>query len=283
MNNPASSKQPAPVSFRITTKLMSHMPQSLLFPASRVGGFMHYLLSTKKRRAYLDNMAGILSRKRHVRPWRAFQNHTLNIFEMLKAPRQDAHLILGRLQVKGREHLDRAMMENKGLIIATAHLGNWELSGLGLSLMGYPITTIAGEQLNDGWSESVKEWKREHGIRVLSPKRSLRHLYRDLRSGRIVVLHMDGDLYSNGIPLTFLGKAVHMPRGPAHLSRITGSPICFAFCMRRQRDRLEIVVREPFPPPRSEQEEIDITKKLGSEIEECILAEPAQWCIFRRI
>jgi KDO2-lipid IV(A) lauroyltransferase len=244
---------------------------------------MHFLISTAKRRAYLANIAHVAPQRRDFRSWTAFQNHTLNILELLKAPSQEADVILERLTIRGREHLDRAMEDKRGLIVPTIHCGNWELSGLGLALMGYPITTIAGEQLSDGWSESIKNWKREHGIRVISPQHSLRDLYRDLHSGRIIVLHMDGDLYSHGIPLTFLGKPARMPRGPAHLSRITGAAICFAFCMRRNRNHMDITVREPIDPPRTEQAEIDITKKLAADIEECILAEPGQWCIFRRI
>jgi KDO2-lipid IV(A) lauroyltransferase len=283
MNGLDDLKKPAPMSFRITTKLISHMPHSILFPVSRMGGFMHYLISAEKRRAYRANFASVPARRRDCKPWSAFQNHALNILELLKAPTERADAILGRLTVHGREHLDREMKTKKGVIVATVHCGNWELSGLGLALMGYPITTIAGEQLNDGWSESIKNWKRDHGIRVLSPQRSLRDLYRDLHSGRIIVLHMDGDLYSNGIPLTFLGKPARMPRGPAHLSRMTGAAICFAFSMRRKRHHLEITVREPIAPPRTEQAEIDVTKKLTADIEECILAEPGQWCIFRTI
>jgi KDO2-lipid IV(A) lauroyltransferase len=154
---------------------------------------------------------------------------------------------------------------------------------LGLALLGYPITTIAGEQLNDRWSESIKDWKRKYGIRVLSPQRSMRDLYRDLQAGRIIVLHMDGNLFSNGIPATFLGKSAYLPRGPAHLSRVTGAAICYAFCMRRNRNHFDVHVRDAIPPPQSESAEVDVTKKLISEIEECILAEPGQWCIFRRI
>ena len=283
MNKPLRNKKPAPLSYRITSKLVSLCPHWILFPASRVGGFMHYYLSTYKRRAYLDNMADIAQRRQDFKPWSAFQNHALNILELLKAPNQDSDDILNRLTIHGRENLDRAMEGNKGLIIATIHFGNWELSGLGLALLGYPITTIAGEQLNDRWSESIKDWKRKFGIRVLSPQRSMRDLYRDLHAGRIIVLHMDGDLFSNGIPTTFLGKSAHMPRGPAHLSRVTGAAICYTFCMRRDRNHLDIHVRDAIAPPQSEQAEVDITKKLIAEIEECILAEPGQWCIFRRI
>lgn len=244
---------------------------------------MHYLLSTKKRRAYLANIASIVPHKREFKPWSAFQNHALNVLELLKAPHLDADAILERLAIHGRENLDRALEKYRGLIIATIHFGNWELSGLGLARLGYPITTIAGEQLNHGWSESIKDWKRSHGIRVLTPERSLRDLYRDLQSGRIVVLHMDGNLYSNGIPLTFLGKSVLLPRGPAHLSRVTGAAICLAFCTRRRRDHLDITIREAIAPPRSEADEIEITEMLAADFEECILSEPGQWCIFRKI
>jgi KDO2-lipid IV(A) lauroyltransferase len=283
MDTPADKKKLVPLSYRITSKLISFMPQWILFPVSRLGGFVHYLSSAEKRGAYIDNLRGVIPNHHHFKPWTAFQNHALNILELLKAPSENADDILDRLTIHGREYLDQAMGDNKGLIIATVHCGNWELSGLGLALLGYPITTIAGEQLSDGWSDSIKDWKRLYGIRVLSPEHSLRDLYRDLRAGRIIVLHMDGNLYSKGIELTFLGKSTRIPRGPAHLSRITGASLCLAYCMRRNRNHLEIHFHDAITPPRSEQAEVDVTKKLIADIEECILAEPGQWCIFRRI
>jgi KDO2-lipid IV(A) lauroyltransferase len=280
---PAVQNQNLPVSYRLTTGLISIMPHWALFHASRAGGVLHFIISRNKRRYYLDNISPAARTKSGCRPWTAFQNHILNVLELLKAPSESPEDILKRVTIHGRDVFDRAAARNEGLIVVTIHSGNWELSGLALALEGYPITTIAGEQLKAAWSEKVKDWKRQYGIKVMSPDRSLRNLYRDLDQGRFIVLHMDGDMFQGGFELDFLGKRSRLPRGPAHLARVTGVPVCFAVCRRRDRHRLDIYLKQPMPPPDSREAELDFTKKLAAEIENCILEEPGQWCIFRQL
>ncbi len=272
-----------PLSFRLTSKLISYTPHWTLYHASRTAGFLHFLFSTEKRRSYLDNLSSAAQPGNAFKPWNAFQNHTLNVLELLKAPSESPGDILKRVTIHGRERLDKMLAQKKGLIIVTIHSGNWELSGLALPLSGYPINTIAGEQLKESWSDSVKKWKRSYGIKVLSPKHSMRDLYRDLAEGRLIVLHMDGNLFTGGIILDFLGKPVRLPRGPAHLSRMTGAPIGVAVCRRRNRNRLDILIKTTLSPPESPEAEADTTRKLAAEIENCVLEEPGQWCIFRRM
>jgi lauroyl/myristoyl acyltransferase len=279
----AVDNQNPPLSYRLTSGFISMMPHRALFHASRAGGFLHFLMAWSKRRCYLDNIPRAARRSSGCRPWNAFQNHTLNVLEMLKAPSESPEMIMKRVSIFGAEVLDRAAALRQGLIVVTIHSGNWELSGLALALKGYPITTIAGEQLNAGWSEPVKDWKRRYGIKVISRDRSMRDLYRDLEGGRFVVLHLDGDVFNGGFEVDFLGKRSQLPRGPAHLSRVAKVPVCFAVCRRRDRHRLEIQLHDPLPAPGSPEAELEFTQKLARIIENSILAEPGQWCIFRQL
>jgi len=259
------------------------MPHWSLFLASRAGGFLHFIISRNKRKHYLNNISRAARLNSGCRPWTAFQNHTLNVLELLKAPSESSEDILNRVTIHGRDVLDRAAARKEGLIVVTIHSGNWELSGLALALQGYPITTIAGEQLKAGWSDMVKDWKRQYGIKVISPNRSLRELYRDLDQGRFIVLHMDGDMFRGGFEVEFLGKRTRLPRGPAHLARVAGVPVCFAVCRRRDQHYLDLYVKQPVPPPGSPEAELDFTRKLAADIENSILEEPGQWCIFRQL
>ncbi|NIM19582.1 MAG: hypothetical protein GTO51_04280 [Candidatus Latescibacteria bacterium] len=283
MTEIAFQKTRGPFLYSLTARLLSYTPHWLLFHVSRVGGLVHFLVSREKRRSYLSNLASAAHIPRGFKALRAFQNHALNVLEILKATSESPSEIMERVTIQGKEHLDDALRTRTGLILVTIHSGNWELSGLALALHGYPITTIAGEQLRDDWSECVKDWKRKYGIHVLSPGRSLRDLYRDLQNGRFVVLHMDGNLFSGGTELTFLGKRIRLPRGPAHLAHVAGVPITIAVCRRKGMNHLEISVRGTLPPPRSADAEFGTTHKLAANVENCILEDPGQWCIFRRM
>jgi len=270
-------------SYAAATWLAGKAPYGLLECAAKVGGRIHFWLARNKRRNVLANTSQLVDNNEDIRPWLAFQNHALNILELLKAVTEDEGLIARRLTLHGSEYIDQALAEGNGLILTTAHLGNWELSGLLLAMTGYPITTVAGTQLTEGWSGQIKAFKERFGIKVVSPTRSMRTLYRDLQGNRVVVLHIDGNVFSGGIETSFLGKSITAPRGPAHLSRVMGAPTAFAFCQRKPTNRLSVHIGPPETAPTTVADERELTRKFVSNLEKCIVEDPGQWCIFRRL
>ena len=205
------------------------------------------------------------------------------MLELLRTAGEVEPSFLERMTLEGAEHIDRALGGGRGLILATFHSGNWELAGLMLASKGYPITTIAGEQLRPGWSEQAKALKARYGIRVVDHHAGLRTLYRDIRSNRAVVLHIDGDLFTGGYDVSFLGRTVKAPRGPAHLSRTLACPVAFAYCRRKAGNLLTVSVEPPSDPPADAAAEMRLTQTLISRVENCVLEDPGQWCIFRRL
>jgi KDO2-lipid IV(A) lauroyltransferase len=272
-----------PIGFRLTTWAVSKMPRPVLGAAARAGGFVHYLSAHEKRRNYLANLSPVVGFGAGRRPWQAFQNQILNVFELLKVPSQTDDDILDRMSLHGGQHIDAVLESGNGLILATFHSGNWELSGLMLSLVGYPITTVAGEQLKQGWSDQVKALKERFGIRMAGENGRVRDLYRDLGSNRVVVLHIDGDVFTGGIDVSFLGRSLKVPRGPAHLSRVTSAPVALAYCRRGPDGHLDVFVEPAYSPPADDAGEQALTQSLMSRVEKCIVEDPGQWCIFRHL
>lgn len=269
--------------YRVATWVTSRVPHATLRHAAKIGGWLHYWIDAKKRRDYLGNTSQAAFEPAVRKPWRAFQNHALNLLELLKATSEDDDQIASRLSLHGASHIDEALKGGGGLILVTMHSGNWELAGLFLALAGYPITTVAGTQLREGWSDAVKAFKERFGITVVSPSHSMRILYRTLRSNGIVVLHIDGDVFTGGVEAALLGKTVIVPRGPAHLSRVVQAPTAFAFCRRTEGSHLEVHIESAKPPPSSVEEELALTQSHVNRLEKCILADPGQWCIFRTL
>jgi KDO2-lipid IV(A) lauroyltransferase len=257
-------------------------PHTALVWAARAGGFLHWAIARHKRS---DRTANLAAASLEIRcpPWRAFQTQALNVIELLAAVSSRDHSFLRRMFLHGEEHLRKALESGRGVILATFHSGNWELAGLMLAERGFSITTVAGEQLRPGWSEEIKSLKRRFGIRVLNPGAELRALYEDIRANRAVVLHLDGDLFTGGYNVTFLGRRVKAPRGPAHLARVLSCPVAFAYCRRTRDHRLHVWIEPAVEPPRSPREEIALTQSLMRRVEKGIVDDPGQWCIFRRL
>jgi len=269
--------------YRAVTWLVAKTPHPLLVRLARLGGWLHYWAARDKRRNYLSNTSQAIVFNGTTKPWHAFQHQTLNILELLKATSETKAQVISRLSLHGGEHIDSALRGGTGLILTTMHSGNWELSGLLLSLRGYPVTTVAGTQLREGWSDEIKAFKERYGISVISPHHSMRPLYRALQSNRIVVLHIDGDVYRAGVEATLLHKTVVVPRGPARISRAVGAPTAFAYCRRTDDNRLRVHIESPHAPPSTDADELRLTRHYVGRLENCILEDPGQWCIFRRL
>jgi len=64
-----------------------------------------------------------------------------------------------------REALD----SGRGLVMCTAHVGNWEMGARTLARLGRPIKVIAEPQYAPAWRETVKNSKRATGIEIVAP------------------------------------------------------------------------------------------------------------------
>jgi len=273
----------APLAFRLSARLLACLPPRALALLGRAAGALHYLLARTKRRNFAANTSQAPLGRSSLRVGLgAFGNQAANTLELLGAAGGALEALLERFHLEGLEHLGRALRGGRGLVLVTYHGGNWELAGLALARRGFPITTVAGEQLRPGWSEAVKSFKGRYGIEVVSPGAALRRLYRALEQGRIVVLHLDGNLFTGGLDLPFLGGRATFPVGPARLARRTGSPVAFARCLRRG-SWFWVQVGPPRDGPRDGEEEKRLLAELVAEMEKCVLDAPEQWCIFRRL
>src|SRR2546429_6745406 len=63
--------------------------------------------------------------------------------EAFRLPRQDLLALDGdRFRVEGRDLVDKALAEGKGVVIGTPHLGNWDLGAAWFAAHGYRPATV---------------------------------------------------------------------------------------------------------------------------------------------
>jgi KDO2-lipid IV(A) lauroyltransferase len=178
-----------------------------------------------------------------------------------------------------REALDAG----RGLVMCTAHVGNWEMGARALARLGRPITIVAEPQYAPSWREGVREAKRTGGMEVVAPDVSPRALARALEKGAVIGLLVDGAGFSHGRVTRLAGHDVELPSGPSRLAALSGAVLAGGTCFRVAPDRFVSELAALGGTEHGPVRDADILHAAVAQwLEELLLAHPGEWCIFRR-
>jgi predicted LPLAT superfamily acyltransferase len=172
--------------------------------------------------------------------------------------------------------------ENKGGILLSAHLGNWEIAG---NLIHDRISSTINIVMLDAEVEKVKsfiELKTGGPSYNLIPiKDDLSHLiliHRALKRNEFVAIHADritGD--GKSIELNFLQSKAKFPLGPFILAEKFKVPVTFVFAVKGTKTHYELFASEPI---RSQKSAESIAKAYVKQLETMIEKYPTQWFNF---
>ncbi len=186
--------------------------------------------------------------------------------------------------IEGLSNLSEALKLGHGVVILTAHMGNWEWMAAALSYAGFPITTIAKPQPNAQYTRLLDEYRMKAGIEVFNRGTSeLIKAARALKKGQALGFLVDQDGGSDGIFVDFFGRKASTPPGPAVFAQKFHSPVVPVFAYRLPQGGHRVVI-EPALQYEScsdaDQELYQNTAKMAQIIEAAIQAHPADWLWF---
>lgn len=147
----------------------------------------------------------------------------------------------------GEEHLAAAAAPGRGLIVATAHLGNWELGSRLLAAESGRGTHVVLSAEEDPSIEALLR-RNGDGVRFVTrdaPTASVA-LFAALRRNEIVAVQGDRAVGGRAdVRLPFFGAAAAFPIGPFLLARASGAPVVPAFCVLEENATYRIFLEAP--------------------------------------
>lgn len=210
---------------------------------------------------------------------------TLTMFgiESLRLPALTRATADQLVEVRGQEHLDSALASGKGVIVVTAHMGNFDLLGCVHALRGIPANIV---YKNIGWQAAHTFFfaaRRKAGITVIPPKGSERQILRALRGNEVVAFVIDQHMPKHrGIVCTFFGRYASTTPAPALFALKTGAVVVPAL-IRRVGDSGQHV-SELYPPIVMDEPHADRTanlrhnmQKMNDWLEAEVRKTPEQW------
>ena len=132
------------------------------------------------------------------------------------------------VRFEGKEHLDNALNEGKGVIALSAHLGNFPLMGARLAKEGYPSSVVTRDPKNPKIAKAMTSLRDTVGIETIhdEPRMAcVSRCFKALKENRILFLHIDQNAPATEAWVDFFGYLVPTFKGPVLFSMRTGAPI----------------------------------------------------------
>jgi KDO2-lipid IV(A) lauroyltransferase len=187
---------------------------------------------------------------------------------------------------QGKEHIDRALSHGKGAIILTAHLGNWEMGGVFLTLLGYPLNVITAPDVAARLHDYRVRLRQGQKIKVITLNDTLSSslaVLKALKANELVALLGDRELMGKGIPVKFFGQKVSFPVGPALLAHLSEAVLIPTFVLMEKDSKYLCLAEPSLPIHRTGKRDEDLamnTQRIADVMEKFIRSYPDQWFTF---
>jgi KDO2-lipid IV(A) lauroyltransferase len=177
----------------------------------------------------------------------------------------------------GFEHFQEAKRRGHGVLIASGHLGNWELSGVGHALLCGETMSVVVRPLDNPLIDRLVQNRREIvGNRMIGKKEFARSMLETLKSNGTVGIFVDqNSQFDQGVFVNFFGVPARSGTAFAKLARHTGAAVVPGFAVwieAEQRYRLKF-----YPPLDLTGDVAEDTQRIQSAVERAVREYPDQW------
>ncbi|MGD9126341.1 MAG: lysophospholipid acyltransferase family protein [Planctomycetia bacterium] len=259
--------------------------------ANQLAWFFGEVLKVRHK-VVIDNLRHAfpeLPEREHRRIMKQMWQHLfLLILEVAHAPRKIHETNWRRyVSLKNDDMLVQQLLEDRPVMIVTAHFGNFEVSGYLLGLLGFPTYTIARTLDNPHIDRFLGSFRGKTGQYIISKNGGYDEILQVLASGGTMTLLADQYAGTKGCWVEFFGRPASAHKAIALLSLDNDATIVTAAGTRRDKPlHFELNVTAT-ADPRDTSGDLGTIKTLTqwytTRLEEMIRDKPGQyWWLHRR-
>ena len=240
-----------------------------------------------RRRVTLDNLAHAFpersAEERRALARGAYANMARVVVDALRSLGASRAELLAEVQVDDFGPVDRALGAGKGLLVATAHLGSWEMFGAAMA-QRVPLHAVV-RPLRGGVNARLVEARQRSGLRLIPERGALASMVGALRKNEVVAMLLDqaiGGKHTLFVP--FFGRPAATTPALSMAAMRTGAPTLLVVALR-ENGRLRFRVEGPFEVTDSGDRQRDLrdhTARVTAALERVIRDAPDQWLWLHR-
>ena len=187
------------------------------------------------------------------------------------------------VQFEGEDHLRKIAGFQRGALLLSAHIGNWDMAGHLLRRLDVRVNIV----MFDGEQQAIKEYLAgvtgKTNAHIILIKNDLSHIYEiseAFKNKEWVCMHADRWLEGNKtLTACFLGENAYFPAGPFILAYQFRVPVSFVFALKESNLHYHFFASE-MKEYKEEGKETGIQKILEDftgEMEKKVKDYPEQW------
>ncbi|MCO5051364.1 MAG: lysophospholipid acyltransferase family protein [Verrucomicrobiae bacterium] len=188
----------------------------------------------------------------------------------------------------GEHHLREAAAQGHGVLLLTAHVGNWEVAGQLLSRIGLPVSVTGFDREMPAIRAMLNRAQAEQKFQLIPLTGTATDaipLVAALRRGEVVAMLGDRAYGGPTATVPFLGGMASLPVGAYVLAAIANAPAVQVFSLREAGGHYQFYgfpALNPYRPPHHERDAYlkKCAAQFAANLESVVRRDPFQWYNF---
>lgn len=196
------------------------------------------------------------------------------------------------IEIKGFDELQELLAErDKGFILLTAHVGNWQIAMTALRRFDKPVYLMMRPEDNIAVKQALNIDNEEEKVKIIFTDDSLGGVIeamKAIKQGSIVSIMGDRTYGYSATEASFLGEVVRFPYGAFSIAAAVQCPVVVLLSAKVGEKKYIVDVSRIIPAPagvrgKKNEELQGATQEFARYLEEYVMAYPFQWFVFRDI
>ena len=207
-----------------------------------------------------------------------FRHFGMMVFELAWLPNLDQSTRATTTDIEGIDRILEVLDSGRGVIMFTAHCGNWEWLSYVMGSYGRPVSVLHRERDQPEMNRYIVDLRAKAGVKTIGrgSASSAKQMIQTIREGGMLAFVIDQNLRTESVKVPFFGTPALTPIGPVKFAIRTEAMISVSYIHRLPDGRHHAQFLEPFQAKKDD-DPVALAAKITQLYEEQIRRHPEQW------